>query len=41
MCKGVKEKGEVIARTYQQDEFRKLIKYILQKYGIESHMIHL
>jgi len=31
-------KGEVIARTYQQDEFRKLINSILQKKRIESHM---
>ena len=28
-----KEKGEVIARTYQQNEFRKLINSILQKHG--------
>ena len=32
------EKGEVIAKTYQQDKLRKLIDYILQKQGIESHM---
>ena len=31
-------KSEVIARRYQQDEFRKLIDSILQKKGIESHM---
>jgi hypothetical protein len=30
--------GEVISRTYQQDEFRKLIDSILQKKGIESRM---